>query len=173
MTARTSDGPNGLDRPNGTRTRTWRAARAGALAAGAAVRLALLAGCGERAAGTVTVRDAWARPAAAGATGAVYLTLVNGTARPVAVVGAASRAARAAELHESMERGSGAAAMVHMHAVPRVEVAAGDSLVLRPGGRHLMLVGLAQPLVPGARVPVALVTAAGDSIRVEAVVRGF
>jgi copper(I)-binding protein len=120
---------------------------------------------------TVTATTAWARSAPAGADGAVYLVVRNTTRDTVVLVGAATPAARAASLHESMTMGAGAAAMMHMAPLPRAAVPPGDSLVLAPGGRHLMLEGLVRALAPGDRIPLVLRLASGDSVLATADVR--
>jgi copper(I)-binding protein len=119
----------------------------------------------------VTAAAAWARPAPAGGDGAAYLVVRNTTGDTAVLVGAATPAARAASLHESMTRGADAAAMIHMAPLPRAAVPPGDSLVFAPGGPHLMLEGLVRALAPGDRVPLVLRLASGDSVRATAEVR--
>jgi copper(I)-binding protein len=143
-----------------------RAALAACVAAAAACR-----GAAERAPSAVAVTDAWTRPAPAGADAAAYLTLRNATHDTVVVVGVGTDVAREAALHASMTTGAGPSAMMHMAPVARAAVAPGDSLVLAPAGRHVMLRGLVRPLAAGGRARLVLRLASGDSLAVDVEVR--
>jgi copper(I)-binding protein len=46
--------------------------------------------------------------------------------------------------------------VMRMRPVDGVEIRAGQTVTLRPGGFHLMLIGLSQPLRQGETVPVTL-----------------
>lgn len=113
------------------------------------------------------VTSAWARPADSGATGGAYLTIVNADSMTVELIGVASPAAQAAEVHESMQHDG----MTHMMARPSIGIGARDSLVMKPGGLHVMLLQLTRPLVAGDTVPLVLHFSTGDSVRVRAPVR--
>lgn len=146
------------------------AARARDRAVVLAAAVAVLA-CGRAAApGGVDVHGAWVRPTG-GPTAAAYLTLVNRTTAPVTLTGARTPAAASATLHESRTEGTGMAAMAHMLPLAAITVAPGDSAVLAPGGRHLMLEALRAPLVVGGHVPLTVVTSTGGTLRTEAEVR--
>ena len=65
------------------------------------------------------------------------------------VVAASSPIARVVELHESRhEKG-----VMQMRALDAIELPAGKAVDLRPGGRHVMLMGLAKPVAQGEAVP--------------------
>ncbi len=122
------------------------------------------------------IRDAWARPTAAGADGALYFTLRNASRDTLAVVGVGADVAARTSLHESMRTGEGAAAMVHMTPVARLAVPPGDSVRFAPLGRHAMLERLQRPLVLGDSVPFRLMVMRGghvDTLRATAAVRAF
>jgi copper(I)-binding protein len=102
--------------------------------------------------GQISANNVRARPAPlAGGNAAAFLLLLNGTDAPVTLTSVeASRAggplADAAELHETVEEDG------VMKMLPRpegFEVPAGGSVELAPGGKHVMLIGLAQPLEAG------------------------
>lgn len=113
--------------------------------------LAVAAGAQSNSAPTVS--GAWARATPPGVeTGAVYLTIVNGTTRD-ALVAARSDAARTVELHGSMQTNG----VLEMRKIERRELAPGETLQLAPLGAHLMLIGLAAPLVPGRDIAVTLI----------------
>jgi hypothetical protein len=67
-----------------------------------------------------------------------------------------------AQLHEST---MGADGMMMMNAVPSIEVPANASVSLEPGGYHVMLMSLAEPLVAGAEFDLTLeFEGAGDVV---------
>lgn len=96
----------------------------------------------------VTAKDAWVRGTvpAQTSTGA-FVTLTSSV--DAKVVGAASPIAKMAEIHESMTMGG----VNHMHEVEAVALPAGKPVQLKPGGYHVMLMGLAKALKPGDVVP--------------------
>lgn len=115
---------------------------------------------------SVKVEQAWAR-ATPGAvkTGAIYLTITNTGTTPDTLEGAASTpAAEHADLHEmKMENG-----VMEMRPVPSLTIDPGKSVVLAPGGYHLMLTGLKAPLKEGETVPLTLTFAHAGAQQVTA-----
>jgi len=101
----------------------------------------------------VSVSDAWVRsttPAQA-ATGAFMSIKAD---QKVKLVGAESKGAGIVELHQMSMNSAG---VMSMREVEALEIAAGESFVLKPGGYHLMLMDLKQkPLSPGDTLPVVL-----------------
>ncbi len=99
----------------------------------------------------VTVVNAWVRtPAPGQTTASAYIELTS--ARDAALVGARSAVAARVEMH-SMTMDGG---VMRMRALPRIELPAGQTVKLAPGGTHLMLIDLQQPLKAGATVPLIL-----------------
>jgi copper(I)-binding protein len=99
----------------------------------------------------VTVKDAWVRGTVpAQTTTGAFMTLTS-TAE-AKLVGAASPVAKMVEIHESMMHGSTA----HMQEVAAVALPAGKAVSLKPGGHHVMLMGVEKPLKPGDTVPITL-----------------
>ncbi len=70
----------------------------------------------------------------------------------MALVAAASPVAKVVEIHEMKQEGG----VMKMNAVDRVALPAGKTVELRPGGFHVMLMDLAQPLKEGDTVPLTL-----------------
>lgn len=104
---------------------------------------------------------AWSRPAAAGTTGAGFLTLTNPDRKADALVAVESPAARKVEIHRSVMAGG----VSSMQKLERVDVAPGGRVVFAPGGHHLMLLGLKQALKTGDKVPATLVFASGARVK--------
>ena len=99
----------------------------------------------------VTVADAWVRGTVAGqkATGA-FMQLKSSA--DTALVSAASPVAAVVEIHEMKMDGG----VMKMSAVRSLAVPAGKTTELKPGGYHVMLMELRQPLKEGETVPVTL-----------------
>lgn len=90
------------------------------------------------------VRDAWARESPmVQLAGAAYLVIHNKTDADEALVGASSPAARVVELHLSSMDEEG---MMSMDQVTEIPIPARGEAVLEPGGYHLMLIDLVEPL---------------------------
>jgi periplasmic copper chaperone A len=115
------------------------------------------------AADTVQVTDAWARATVPGQKVAgAYMRIVS--AVDVRLVGVASPVAGSAEVHwMKMEDGT-----MRMRAIDALDLPAGQVVELAPGGYHIMLFRLKQPLDAGERVALTLdfETAAGKKLQV-------
>jgi copper(I)-binding protein len=108
---------------------------------------------GQENAGDLAVVGAWARATPPGAElGAVYVVLENRGHGPVRLIGAASPAARSTTLHQSIEENG----VSLMRPLQDTTIAAGAALEMKPGGAHIMLMGLTAPLKEGATVPLTL-----------------
>jgi copper(I)-binding protein len=102
---------------------------------------------------TVEVSGAWARATVSGqkATGAFMRLMSKDGARLVSV---STPVAGVAEVHE-MKLDEG---VMRMRAVPAgLELPAGKTVELKPGGYHLMLLDLKQPLPKESTIPLTLV----------------
>lgn len=139
------------------------------LAGMALAALAGLAGAGAVAAGAqVQALDPWVQGAPPNAKVlAAYVALRNTGSGPQTLVGAASSAFAQVELHRTVMHGE----MAHMEAVAELVLPSGQTVALKPGGLHLMLIDPRQPLAAGARVPITLSFKGGATLAVEAVVR--
>lgn len=107
-----------------------------------------------------SIAAAWARPADSGATGGAYVTVVNADSTPLELVSVSTSIAAAAELHETMQHDG----MAHMAARATISIAARDSLVMKPGGLHIMLPQLLRALRVNDTVPLTLRFSNGDSL---------
>lgn len=94
----------------------------------------------------VDVTDLWVRPTPAGTTtSAVYMTLRSGANDGLVGVSVDPAVASMAMAHET-ETSDG---LMTMDDTPGVALLAGEDVVFEPGGHHVMLEGLASPLVDG------------------------
>ena len=102
----------------------------------------------------VMVMDAFARASATSMAraGAVYMTLTNRAAAPDRLVSISTQAAASAEVHESAEKDG----VATMRPIASLEIPAGGSVELKPGGYHIMLMGLKAPLKKGNMIMLQL-----------------
>lgn len=119
--------------------------------------------------GEVRIAPPFATPAPPGVPhAAAYVDITAEGEAPAVLVGARTPASESVELHDmSMEEG-----VMRMRRVERIEVPAGLTQTMRPGGGyHLMLLDLVAPLVEGERFPLTLEFAELGEIEVEVRVR--
>lgn len=102
--------------------------------------------------------------------GGGYLTIVNKGTTPDRLIAATSPAAGEVQMHEMKMQGD----LMKMAELPDgIEIPAGATVTLAPGGLHLMLLQLTGPLVEGAKVPVTLTFEHAGSIEIELTVAGM
>lgn len=141
-----------------------------ALPGRAALLAAALAGAGPACAAPLEISAAWLRQPPPGQAGAaIYMELHNGGAVALAVVGARAQAAASAAIHGHSHAGG----MMRMHPVPRLEIAPGATVILQPGGYHLMVGGMDAVPEPGAVLPFCLRLEDGAEQCAEARVRAI
>lgn len=114
--------------------------------------LALLAACGQGGDANIEVNDAWARPTRGDAPGAVYLTIENKGGKDDRLVAVMTDHAAMAMVHQT-EMSNGVA---RMRMAGEINVPAGTSVKMIPGGTHIMLEGLRTPLQKGDSFPLVL-----------------
>lgn len=129
--------------------------------------LLMLAGVAQ-AASPLVVRDAWIRampPTAKNS--AAYLVIENRGMADDALVGATVDGAEITELHEMVHEGHAMA----MRQRSEISVPAGGVVELKPGGLHLMLIGLQRPLAVGETRKVLLRFRTAGEVRIGTDVR--
>lgn len=99
----------------------------------------------------VVIKDAWVRSTVPGqmGTGAfMKITAKAGTQ----LIGVSSPVAGVVEVHEmKMDKD-----IMQMRAMPALDLPAGKTIELKPGGYHVMLMDLKQPLLKDSKVPLTL-----------------
>jgi periplasmic copper chaperone A len=141
------------------------------------VCIALMAGCtaattpppsAAPAPGEITAIEVWLRAAPAGSNSAAYMTLLNGTGEDVQLVEVTAPVTEDVTLHETVNENN------VLRMVPQPEgfaVAANDTVVLEPGGKHVMLLGVEHSLDPGDTVELMLRFSNGLKVAVTGDVR--
>ena len=118
----------------------------------------------------ITITDPWARATAPSAvTGAIFAEMANtGTAADeLTAASVAPTIADHVELHAHTKDANG---VMRMAPVPSVSIPAGGKTALKPGGFHIMLLGLAHPLVEGQQIPVTLTFAHAGRMEITATI---
>ena len=136
------------------------------IAAAAALTVgAILASAGGVLASDIVVRDAFARasPTPAAQAGVVYFSLYNTGAAVDRLIDISTPAARAASLHRTVTDGD----MMRMEPAGAAEIAPGATLVMAPGGLHVMLMGLKAPLQRGDAIDVILTLEKAGTVRLQ------
>ena len=119
-------------------------------------------------AGPVSVEGAYVRhmPPTQSVTGA-FMKLKNSSDQAATLVSAESNVSEKVELHTHIHDNG----MMRMRQVERIDIPAHGETALQPGGFHIMLIGLTQPLEMGQMVSLELKFADGSSEQVQAEVR--
>jgi copper(I)-binding protein len=116
----------------------------------------------------VSVTDAWGWSSTPDR-GAVYFTLQNTGEEADRLVSAASDAAGTVQVHETtMVDGT-----AQMGEVDGVDVPAGGSVTFEPGGYHVMLMEIPEPLEVGSSIDVTLTFEGAGEVTVPAEIREF
>lgn len=129
----------------------------------ASLLLTLSAACVHAQAPKVT--DAWARPTVQGQTaGGGYLRIDNRAGAADRLVGARTTVSERVELHHMSMDGD----VMRMRRIEAIDVPAGGSVELKPGGLHLMLLPLKAPLRAGTRFALTLRFEKAGEVEVQA-----
>lgn len=104
----------------------------------------------------LAVEDAWARPSPQGAPAAAfYMTIANHSPQQDALLQVSSDHCEAVEIHLSEIDEAGVMRMAPVED-GRLPIPAGETVLLEPGGLHIMCVGLTRPLLEGEQAALLL-----------------
>jgi copper(I)-binding protein len=114
---------------------------------------------------SIQIEKPWARATPGGAkTGAAYMTIDNKTNVADRLTAASSDVAKTLQIHE-MKVVNG---IMKMREIPGgLRVPAGGSVTLKPGGYHVMLIGLNKPLKKGEKFRLTLVFEKAGKVSIE------
>ncbi|NPA80733.1 MAG: copper chaperone PCu(A)C [Thermotogae bacterium] len=103
----------------------------------------------------LTVSNAWARPGMKGGNSAAYFIVINESDKPDTLYGAAVKEdiVSRVEIHETYDAGDGKMGMRH---IPYIVIPPKGRMVFRPGGYHIMLIGLKKTLAEGDKFTLVL-----------------
>ena len=129
----------------------------------------LLAACSVVGGGSLVVEETWGRPSPKSAANAAFYMVIDNSGREDDTLTAASLdICGRTELHLSTIDDDG---VMSMQQVGQIDVEAGESVVLEPGGLHVMCIDRQLELNPGDRIPMTLSFANAGEIAVEAEIR--
>ena len=118
----------------------------------------------------IVVTQAWMRASIGKVTAtAAYATIENHSGKDDRLLSVSTPAAGSAELHEKIDDKG----IMKMRPVTALTVAQGKTVELNPGGMHIMVTGLKDPLKAGDKVPLVLRFENAGEITVQADVRGL
>ena len=116
----------------------------------------------------ITITGAWVRASTALRTSSSgYCVIANASDKPIALVRVTASGVGDAQVHTTAEHEG----QTMMHPVVRLTIPPRGTIELKPGGTHIMLTGIARPLVPGATLELTFTFDNGRTDRVRAVVR--
>jgi copper(I)-binding protein len=109
---------------------------------------------GDVTAGAIKIEAPWARATPKGASvGGGYLKITNTGTTPDRLIGGTSDVAPRFEIHEMSMQGG----VMKMREMPKgIEIKPGETVEFKPGGYHVMFVGLTKPLAQGGEVKATL-----------------
>jgi copper(I)-binding protein len=141
------------------------------LFAAAFAALAMPASAHSFSVGSLKIAHPWARATPKGATiGGGYLKITNAGTTADRLVGGTSAVSKGFEIHRmSMENGI----MKMRPLTAGVEIKPGETVEFKPGGYHIMFVGLTKPLVKGEHVNATLHFEKAGTVKVDFVVEGI
>jgi copper(I)-binding protein len=116
----------------------------------------------------IEVKDAYVRATPPGLpNSAAFMSVENNTDKDISIIKATSEVSKVVELHtHSMKDG-----VMKMYQVPKIDVPAKGVTTLKPGGFHVMLIGLHKPLKVGEEVTLTLEFSNGESKTITAPVK--
>ncbi|WP_419764180.1 MAG: copper chaperone PCu(A)C [Arcobacter sp.] len=119
-------------------------------------------------ASNIEVKDAYVRATPPGLpNSAAFMVVENNTDKKISIVKATSNVSKVVELHtHSMKDG-----VMKMYQVPKVDIPANGKTELKPGGFHVMLIGLHNPLKIGEEVTYTLEFSNGETKTITAPIK--
>lgn len=115
-------------------------------------------------AGDIDIENPWARASAGPAkAGAAFMEIKNDSVTADRVTGASADVSEAVELHTHIRDGD----VMRMREVEFIDVPANGATELKPGGLHVMFMGLKAPLKEGESFPLTLTFENAGDVTVE------
>lgn len=122
----------------------------------------------QQAAEALTVSSAWSRAMPPSVpTGAAYFKLNNAGEQQERLIGAQTPRAGKTELHTHVHEGD----IMRMEQIDSVEIPAGGQAEFKPGGNHVMMFELKEPLVAGDSFPLTLIFEHAGEVTVDVMIQ--
>ena len=113
----------------------------------------------------ITIQNAWARPAAKNANSAFYFILFNNSTKADTLLGAETKVAEEAEIHESFKKDND---RMGMRPAGKLAIKPKSKFEFKPGGFHVMLLGVLKDLKIGDKIEAVLLFKYSGRIRIKA-----
>ncbi len=135
--------------------------------AAALITLGAVAALARAAEPEIGLSNAWVRPTlGAGRTTAAYVTIANNGTAADRLTAADTPGAGSVEIHTAgMKDG-----VMRMRRLEGLDIPAGDTVTMAPGGYHIMIIDVEDPVQAGSVVPLTLTFEGAGSVSVDAVV---
>lgn len=117
----------------------------------------------------IQVREAWARPGLKSVPGAFYMAIENKGGEADTLTGGESSLCSAVEIHRSVKREEGVMGMEPVQG--GLNIPDGETVLLEPGGLHLMCIGKSQAFEVGDVLPLTLKFETSGSVSIDASVQ--
>ncbi len=116
----------------------------------------------------VQIQKAWARPAVKYANSALYFVIVNNSSKTDTLLDAESKIAEEVEVHESFKKDND---KMGMRPAGKLAINPKSEFEFKPGGFHVMLLGVTKDLKIGDKIEVLLLFKNKGKIKIKAEVR--
>lgn len=98
---------------------------------------------------------------------AAFMTVKNSSNEDIAIVNASSNVSKVVELHtHDMKDG-----VMKMYQIPKIDIKANSETILKPGGFHIMFIGLHNPLKVGEEVTFTIELSNGETKTITAPIK--
>ncbi|MBE7357297.1 copper chaperone PCu(A)C [Campylobacter sp. RM12327] len=94
-----------------------------------------------------------------------FMLIKNNTDKDIALVSATNSLSDVTELHTHIEENG----MKKMIQVPKIDIKANSTTELKPGGLHVMFIGIKKPMVVGENVKMTLTFDNGQTVTLDKV----
>ena len=112
----------------------------------------------------LTTKDMWVKAANSGMT-AAFGVVTNPTSKDIRIIGATSpQYSSMLQLHEVVKDNE-SNSMVMQQKDAGFVIPAGKTVMLSPGGDHIMFMGINKPITAGKTIPVTLIGSAGEQLK--------
>ncbi|RAZ49783.1 copper chaperone PCu(A)C [Campylobacter hyointestinalis] len=114
----------------------------------------------------IDVNDAFVKATAPNAqNSAAFMSITNNTDQNISLISASNSVSKFTELHVHVSENG----MKKMIQIPQIDIPAKSSAQLKPGGLHIMMIGLSKAINPGDKVDITLNFSNGKSIDLKGV----
>ena len=108
----------------------------------------------------IKITNVWAKAPRPGPNGAIFMQIANDGDKDDAVIGASAKVAKSVELHTHIKEGD----IYRMREIDKIPLQSHSTTELKPGGLHIMLMGLHEPLKQGDEFELLIKLESGEKI---------